>query len=61
MKVVAQIEKIDPETGAAPVPAELSEVSADGPDYESARAAIVIPPGWRLIAWVVPEHLDALI
>lgn len=57
MRVVAQIEKPNPATGRAVQPPEQAEVEAEGASYEEARDAVVIPEGWGLIAWVVPEHL----
>lgn len=57
MYVIAQIEKLDPDSGKPLTPTELAEVGAEGDTYESARDAVVIPDGWGLVAWVVPAHL----
>ena len=57
MKVLAHIEKLAPDSGRASSPLEFSYVSAEGDSYESARNAVIIPQGWRLVAWLVPEHL----
>lgn len=61
MRVIAQIEKLDLETGQPLDPKVIDQVEATGATYEEARDAVLIPEGWRLIAWIAPDHLDRAI
>lgn len=58
MKVFAQVQKYDDETGTAVWPAIVDQLEGEGETYEEAKSRISIPAGWKLCGWIVPEHLD---
>lgn len=58
VRVVGRIRRIG-EDGLPVEPVELGEVDGEATEYAEARdrAAEKVPPGWQVLAWVVPEHL----
>lgn len=34
----------------------VTEISGEGPNWDAAKAAVAVPEGYQVIAWVNPER-----